>query len=134
MVSVLTKQVQKIVFSLLLLVCFCLMTVQSAAAATFTVKMGTDGSQLKFEPQNLTIQPGDTVQWLNNKVYPHNIIFEKVPGNDAALAAKLSHKKLLSRAKETVETTFSDVPAGEYTYACTPHKGAGMVGKIIVQG
>lgn len=134
MLSILTQQLQKVAFSLLLLVCLCLIPFQSASAATFTVKMGTDGSQLKFEPQDLTIQAGDTVQWLNNKVYPHNIVFEKVPGDDAALAAKLSHKKLLSRAKETVETTFSDAPAGEYTYFCTPHRGAGMAGKITVQG
>lgn len=107
---------------------------QPASAETFSVKMGADSGQLKFEPDTITIHQGDTVEWLNNKVFPHNIVFDKVPGGDAALASQLSHKKLATRPQELVETSFSDVPAGEYSYYCTPHRGAGMVGKIIVEG
>ncbi|MEN9205226.1 MAG: plastocyanin [Thermostichales cyanobacterium SZTDM-1c_bins_54] len=103
-----------------------------AAAETYTVKMGSDSGALVFDPPVLTIKKGDTVKWVNNKVYPHNIVFDSVPGQDAALAAKLSHKQLLTAPKQEVETTFADLPAGEYSYFCTPHRGAGMVGKIIV--
>jgi plastocyanin len=105
-----------------------------AAAATVTVKMGADNGALKFVPSEVTIQQGDTVQWVNNKVFPHNIVFDKVPGGDAALAAKLSHKQLMTRPGQTVESVFADLPAGEYSYYCTPHRGAGMVGKVVVEG
>jgi plastocyanin len=36
---------------------------------------------------------------------------------------------------QEVKTTFpEDTPAGEYTYYCEPHRGAGMIGKITVEG
>jgi len=103
-----------------------------AAAETYTIKMGSDAGALAFDPPVLNIKQGDTVKWVNNKVYPHNVVFDAVPGQDAALAAKLSHKQLLAAPKQEIETTFADLPPGEYTYFCTPHRGAGMAGKIIV--
>jgi plastocyanin len=97
--------------------------VNPVAAETFTVKMGTDAGQLGFQPKELTIKPGDTVKWVNNKLAPHNAVID---GN-----VKLSHKALVFSPGESFESTFND--AGEYTYYCEPHRGAGMVGKIIVK-
>jgi plastocyanin len=96
----------------------------SASAATYTVKMGSDKGALVFEPKDIIIQSGDTIKWVNNKAFPHNII---VQGE-----AELSHKKLLVKPAAEVESTFTT--AGEYSYYCTPHRGAGMVGKVTVQG
>ncbi len=95
-----------------------------ASAETYTVLMGSNSGQLAFEPSTLTIKAGDTVKWVNNKAFPHNVI---VDGQDA-----LSHKKLIQKPKQSVETTFNE--AGEYSYYCAPHRGAGMVGKITVSG
>lgn len=108
-----------------------------AVAETYTVKMGTDKGLLKFEPANLTIKPGDTVEWVNNKVPPHNVVFDasKNPTKSADLAKGLSHKQLLMSPGQKTKTTFSaDTPAGEYSYYCEPHRGAGMAGKITVEG
>ncbi|NJM28030.1 MAG: plastocyanin [Pseudanabaena sp. RU_4_16] len=96
----------------------------SASAETYTVLMGTNSGQLAFEPSSLTIKAGDTVKWVNNKAFPHNVIID---GQDA-----LSHKKLIQKPKQSVETTFNE--PGEYSYYCAPHRGAGMVGKITVSG
>ena len=41
--------------------CAAFLSLLSAGAATFQVQVGQDG--LKFTPQNVTIQVGDTVQW-----------------------------------------------------------------------
>ncbi len=95
-----------------------------ASAETYTVLMGTNSGQLAFEPSTLTIKAGDTVKWVNNKAFPHNVV---VDGQDA-----LSHKKLIQKPKQSVESTFNE--AGEYSYYCAPHRGAGMVGKITVSG
>ncbi|MDX2273597.1 MAG: plastocyanin [Cyanobacteriota bacterium] len=132
--SSVAQRLQGLLLGLLLVVGLFAVVSYPAAAETVQVKMGSDKSQLVFEPATVSIKAGDTVQWVNNKVYPHNIVFDKVPGDDAALAAKLSHKSLLTAPKQTVESAFVDVPAGEYSYFCTPHRGAGMVGKIIVSG
>jgi plastocyanin len=103
------------------LVLFC--GAHTAAAEVYTVKMGGDNGQLAYVPKVLTIKVGDTVKWVNNKAFPHNVVFEGQP--------ELSHKKLMQKPQQEVETTFTE--PGEYTYYCTPHRGAGMVGKIIVQ-
>ncbi|MBD2293252.1 plastocyanin [Anabaena sphaerica FACHB-251] len=109
----------------------------TASAETYQVKLGSDKGLLVFEPKQLTIKAGDTVEWLNNKVPPHNVVFDaaKNPAKDAALATSLSHTKLLLNPGQKVTTTFpADAPAGDYVFYCQPHRGAGMVGKITVAG
>jgi plastocyanin len=109
----------------------------SAAAETYTVKLGSDKGMLAFEPAKLTVKAGDTIKWINNKVPPHNVVFDagQNPNKSADLAKALSHKQLMMSPGQEYETTFaSDTPAGDYTFYCEPHRGAGMVGKITVQG
>ncbi|MBV9390069.1 MAG: plastocyanin [Chroococcidiopsidaceae cyanobacterium CP_BM_ER_R8_30] len=109
----------------------------SAAAETHQVKLGSDKGMLVFDPPKLTIKPGDTVEWVNNKVPPHNVVFDaaKNPSKSADLAKSLSHKQLLMTPGQQVKTTFpADAPTGDYSYYCEPHRGAGMLGKITVAG
>ncbi len=111
-------------------------TASPAFATTYEVKMGSDSGLLVFEPATLTVKAGDTVTWVNNKMAPHNVIFDEnqIPG-DKALADGISHSQLTFAPGENYSTTFSaDMPAGEYSYFCAPHRGAGMVGKIILEG
>jgi plastocyanin len=98
-----------------------------ATAAEITVKMGADNGMLAFVPNVVEISAGDSVTWSNNKLSPHNVVFEKGPGD----VAGLSHKALAFNPGETFSQTFDQ--AGEYTYYCEPHRGAGMVGKIVVK-
>jgi plastocyanin len=109
----------------------------TVSAETYTVKLGSDQGMLAFQPKQLTVKPGDTIEWKNNKVPPHNVVFDpqKNPTKDAVLAKSLSHKKLLMSPGQ-FETTVIPVDAapGSYTFYCEPHRGAGMVGKIIVEG
>ncbi len=108
----------------------------SAAAETYQVKLGSDKGMLAFQPKKLTVKPGDTVEWVNNKVPPHNVVFDptKNPAGSKELAASLSHKKQLMNPGQKVTTTFpADAPAGDYTFYCEPHRGAGMVGTITVE-
>ncbi len=112
-------------------------TATPAAAATFTVKMGSDNGMLVFEPKSITVKPGDTVRWEMNKVGPHNAVFDAsgIPGANAKLASGLSRSKLLFSAGEAYEVTIpADAPAGKYSYYCQPHRGAGMVGEVVVSG
>jgi plastocyanin len=112
-------------------------SVAPASAETYTVKMGSDNGQLQFVPASISVKPGDTVKWEMNKLGPHNAVFDTagVPGGDKTLATSLSQSKLLFNAGQAYETTIpSDAPAGTYSYFCQPHRGAGMVGKIVVEG
>ncbi|MEM9903587.1 MAG: plastocyanin [Cyanobacteria bacterium P01_D01_bin.44] len=111
----------------------CLVAAAPANAANYEVKMGSDSGLLVFDPPNLTIKKGDTVTWVNNKMAPHNVIFDEntVPGGKAT-ADKLAHDQLTFSPGESYSSTF-DVDSGEYAYYCAPHRGAGMVGKITVE-
>ena len=118
-----TKRISLFLSALVLVASTFFFGVSSASADTVSVKMGTDGGMLKFEPATVTIKEGDTVKWENNKMSPHNVVFEN--------AADKSHKNLVFSPGEGYESTFNE--AGEYSYYCEPHRGAGMVGKVVVQ-
>lgn len=117
------KKLSIFLSAVVLIVATFVFNVNPAAAETVEVKMGSDSGMLKFVPETVTIKPGDTVKWSNNKMAPHNVVFE----NDA----EKSHKQLVFSPGESYETTFKE--PGEYSYYCEPHRGAGMVGKVVVQ-
>lgn len=124
------------VLTILLVVSSFAVFTPSASAETYQVKLGSDKGLLQFQPSKITIKPGDTVEWVNNKLAPHNVVFDaaKIPTQSAELAKSLSQTKLLLNPGQTVSTTFpADAPAGEYSFYCTPHRGAGMAGKVIVE-
>ena len=97
--------------------------VSSAQANTVEVKLGTGSGMLAFEPSTVNISAGDTVKFVNNKLAPHNAVFD---GNEA-----LSHPDLAFAPGESWEKTFST--AGSYDFYCEPHRGAGMVGTVVVK-
>jgi plastocyanin len=112
------------------------MSAAPASAETFTVKMGGDNGMLVFQPDKLSVKPGDTVKWVINKVPPHNIMFDAGSmGGDKALAKSLSHPQLEMTPGSGFELTIpKDLAPGVYSYYCDPHRSAGMVGKLTVGG
>ncbi len=129
LIASISRQVSVVLCTLTLIVSTFLLAAAPASAETVTVKMGADSGQLIFQPSEVTVKQGDTVKWLNNKFPPHNIVFE----GSGAIASK-SHEQLMFSPGESYEVSFSDVEPGTYTYYCAPHRGAGMVGKITVEG
>ena len=102
--------------------------VTPANAETVEVKMGADNGMLGFQPAKVTIKAGDTIKWVNNKLAPHNVVFDSAKVKNAD---KISHKGLLYSPGESFEITFDE--PGEYPYYCEPHRGAGMAGTVTVQ-
>jgi plastocyanin len=114
---------QRIALAICLLLAGAFLVAAPVQAATVDVKLGTDQGMLAFEPSTVTVATGDTVRFVNNKLAPHNAVFE---GHE-----ELSHTDLAFTPGESWEETFTE--PGTYTYWCEPHRGAGMVGKVIVQ-
>jgi len=136
-ITLIAKSFCLVVAAALLVVSSLFLAPAPASADTITVKMGADNGMLKFDPDKITAKPGDTIKWVINKVPPHNVVFDvaNVPGGDKALATSLSHKKLEMTPGSSFELTIpADAPAGDYSYYCEPHRGAGMVGKVTVAG
>ncbi len=98
-------------------------SVTSVQASTVEVKLGTDAGMLAFEPSTITISSGDSVKFVNNKLAPHNAVFE---GHE-----ELSHPDLAFAPGESWTQTFAS--SGTYDFYCEPHRGAGMVGKVVVK-
>ncbi|NJN75774.1 MAG: plastocyanin [Synechococcaceae cyanobacterium RL_1_2] len=122
------KQLGLVVATFCLVVAGLAISAPQAAAANVTIKMGADNGMLAFQPKEVEVSPGDTIQWDNNKMFPHNIVFE-----DAALA-DLSHQGLLNTGNDDYTSVVpADLAPGSYTFFCAPHRGAGMVGKLIVK-
>ena len=119
MVSIL-RSIATACFALLLVLGI---TVPSAHATTVEVKLGTDSGMLAFEPSKITINAGDKIKFVNNKLAPHNAVFD---GNES-----LSHTDLAFAPGESWEKTFAS--AGTYDFYCEPHRGAGMVGTVVVK-
>ena len=94
----------------------------TAYAADAGIQMGAGGN-LVFEPNEVTVNAGDTVTFTNGDLPPHNIIFA---GHE-----ELSHPDLAFSPGERIEVTFEK--AGDYDFQCDPHAGAGMKGVIHVK-
>ena len=93
----------------------------AAPAWAIDVSMGSGGN-LIFEPSDVTINAGDTIHFVNDMLPPHNIIVEG--------RADLSRESLMFNPGESQDIIFAD--AGDYTFFCGPHQGAGMTGTIHV--
>jgi plastocyanin len=78
------------------------------------------GGELVFEPEEVQIEPGDTVRWVWESD-GHNVVPEG--GGD------WGHEPLENQGF-TYEHTFES--AGENAYICQPHQSAGMVGTVMI--
>lgn len=97
-----------------------------------------------FEPEELTIQQGETVAWTHAAGEPHSVtaIADGIP--DAAAYWASGDFESESRARDGWETGHGAVQSGqsyvktfettgEHEYLCIPHEAAGMVGTVIVE-
>ena len=100
--------------------------VSSASAADLTIDMlnkDADGNKMVYSNELARVEVGETITWLPASK-GHNV--EWIAGPDGADLPKKS-----KNGKE-VSMTF-EVP-GIYYYWCTPHKGMGMTGLVVVGG
>lgn len=99
-----------------------------------TVLMITEGSEYYFDPIGLFVESGETVLF-ENESGSHSATAYK-EGNGQATVTRIPDgaeewdSGVLSEQGATFKHTF-ETP-GTYDYYCTPHKGLGMVGRIVV--
>ena len=112
--------------SFYLIAFFTVFIVTNAQAADITIDMlnkDADGNKMVYSKEVAKVAVGDTITWLPASK-GHNV--EMIAGPDDAELPKKS-----KNGKE-VSMTF-EVP-GIYYYWCTPHKGMGMIGLVVVGG
>ncbi|MGD1902443.1 MAG: plastocyanin [Geitlerinemataceae cyanobacterium] len=130
----LTKRFLQAVFAAVFAIGTLVIAAAPASASSYTIKMGADNGMLAFEPKDLTVSAGDTVSWQINKMPPHNVVFDDGKAPDADLAKAMSNTKMMFASGDTYDVTIpADATPGTYTYFCSPHRGAGMLGKLTIQ-
>lgn len=80
-------------------------------------------AKMKYETPEVTIEPGQTVTWINTEAMPHNVAFNAGVVGDDKMDAPMMKKD------QSYSITFNE--AGTYDYHCTPHPF--MKGKVIVE-
>jgi plastocyanin len=97
----------------------------------FQLTLSLPSFHLTKQPNKITVAKGETVEFVNNKAFPHNVVFDEDNVPAGVNADAISHEDYLNGPGEKVTNKF-DTP-GTYGYYCEPHQGAGMQGTIIVQ-
>ncbi|KAJ4965282.1 hypothetical protein NE237_017131 [Protea cynaroides] len=101
-------------------------------AMAIEVLLGGDDGSLAFVPNSFSVGPGEKIIFKNNAGFPHNIVFDEdeIPSGVDASAISMSDEDLLNAPGETYSVTLKE--KGTYSFYCSPHQGAGMVGKVTV--
>lgn len=92
---------------------------------------GSDGS-LAFVPNSFSVSAGEKIVFKNNAGFPHNVVFDEdeIPAGVDASKISMSEEDLLNAPGEVYSVTLAE--KGTYSFYCSPHQGAGMVGKVTV--
>lgn len=98
------------------------------------VKMvDVSNTEYKFEPSEITVQPGDTVRFVQAGAMPHNVDFRVMPEGTDLGDARMG--PFLTTPDETYDLVIDGrFAAGEHEFVCTPHEFMGMTGTLTVEG
>ena len=95
-----------------------------AFAADLTIEMlnqDAHGNKMVYSEEIASIEVGDTVTWVPTD-----------RGHNVEMISSPNDLKFKSKNNKEAKITF-EVP-GLYLYWCTPHKGMGMIGLVVVGG
>ncbi|KAH7431436.1 hypothetical protein KP509_08G047800 [Ceratopteris richardii] len=100
------------------------------------IEVGDEIGSFKFSPATVTVAAGEPIEFTLVGETGHNVVFDVPAGAPAAVASELKansmdENDLLSEDEPTFTAKVST--PGTYTYYCTPHKSANMVGTVIVK-
>lgn len=75
---------------------------------------------------------GEKIVFKNNAGFPHNVVFDEdeIPSGVDAGKISMSEEDLLNAPGQVYEVQLTE--KGSYSFYCSPHQGAGMVGKVTV--
>ena len=91
----------------------------AADVAIEMLNKDADGNKMVFSEEVVKVDVGDTVTWLPSS-----------KGHNVEMISSPNKMKFKSKNGKEAKITF-DTP-GIYYYLCTPHKGMGMIGLVVV--
>ena len=103
----------------LLIAAFLSTTSFAAEVEVEMLNKDADGNKMVFSEEVVKIEVGDTVTWLPSS-----------KGHNVEMISSPNKMKFKSKNGKEAKITF-ETP-GIYYYLCTPHKGMGMIGLVVV--
>ena len=91
----------------------------AADVAIEMLNKDADGNKMVYSQELVKIEVGDTVTWVPSS-----------KGHNVEMISSPNKMKFKSKNGKEAKITF-DTP-GIYYYLCTPHKGMGMIGLVVV--
>ena len=91
----------------------------AADVAIEMLNKDADGNKMVFSEEVVNVDVGDTVTWLPSS-----------KGHNVEMISSPNKMKFKSKNGKEAKITF-ETP-GIYYYLCTPHKGMGMIGLVVV--
>ncbi|GMI82458.1 plastocyanin 1 [Hibiscus trionum] len=106
--------------------------VLASNALALDVLLGADDGSLAFVPQEFSVSAGEKIVFKNNAGFPHNVLFDEdeVPSGVDVSKISMPEEELLNAKGDVYAVTLTE--KGSYSFYCSPHQGAGMVGKVTV--
>ena len=95
--------------------------VHANAATVEMLNKDADGNKMVYSQEIVRVAVGDTVTWVPTSK-GHNV--EMIAGPEGA--------ELPKKSKNGKEVAITFATPGIYYYWCTPHKGMGMIGLVVV--
>ncbi len=89
---------------------------------------------LKFDPAEVRVRAGQTVEWRNKAFFPHTVTFDPSQADDASHVSLPEGVAPFDSGSigggQSWRHTFTT--PGTYRYICKPHEGHEMLGTVIV--
>ena len=96
------------------------------ALASVTVEMlnkDADGNKMIYSQEIVNIAVGESITWVPTS-----------KGHNVEIVAAPEGFDISKKSKNSKEVTIEFTTPGIYYYWCTPHKGMGMIGLVVVDG
>ena len=103
-----------------------LLALLCAPALSFADTYVVEAHSMSFEPDVVTVQPGDVIRWEYVTGYPHDVTSGTKCSHDGYLYLDIP-------SGGSVEWTVPEDAPSEIPYFCELHCGNGMTGVIIIE-
>lgn len=89
---------------------------------------------LKFQPAEVRVRAGQTVEWRNKGFFEHTVTFDPSKAADPAHVSLPAGVAPFDSGKIGANGSWKHTftTPGTYRYVCEPHEGHGMMGTVVV--
>jgi len=107
----------------------------ASIAASKTVEIKMTDTPPKFMPMSVTIQKGDTVEWINNAQSLHSVTTNPAVAQDPKDVSAPKDAKPFDSGfmPPGAKWSYTFTVPGTYKYLCLPHEKDKMTGIVVVK-